>query len=218
MSRSTESLAPAPEPSNRRGQIGPEVAADSRSASLGRRANAFLIDAVVLGILLAVLVTPALLIGKDMVLDVIADPMKLVFYENEERTRVLGFALAMFAGLSVYTLCFWLYHAVPTSRRWQGTLGKRIVGIAVVRAGTGEAVGFWRATGRVISYWVAALIMALFVGGLDFVVPGLGTLLFLGSYPAVMLGFAARRSDRRSLHDIVCGTRVIDDPRRDKNQ
>lgn len=64
------------------------------------------------------------------------------------------------------------------------TLGKRLVGVRVVGA-SGEPIGYPRALGRVLALALAALPL------------GLGLLV------------AAGRRDRRGLHDLLAGTRVV---------
>jgi uncharacterized RDD family membrane protein YckC len=64
------------------------------------------------------------------------------------------------------------------------TVGKRLLGVRVVTA-AGQAVGYPRALARYLAWWLSALLL-----GSGFLV-------------------AAVRRDRRALHDLVAGTRVV---------
>jgi uncharacterized RDD family membrane protein YckC len=64
------------------------------------------------------------------------------------------------------------------------TLGKRLLGVRVIDEG-GEPVGYLRALGR----WLATIVAALPVG--------------------IGLAAAWLRQDRRGLHDLLAGTRVV---------
>ena len=76
-----------------------------------------------------------------------------------------------------------LYYAVTVSV-WAGTIGKRALGLYVVRP-DGRKVGFGRALAR------------YFAGILSFLLFGVGYLMIL------------LRRDRRGLHDLICDTAVV---------
>ncbi len=76
-----------------------------------------------------------------------------------------------------------LYHTIGWSR-WSTTVGKRIFNLYVVRT-DGAKIGFWRAFGRLLSYYVSAMIF------------GIGFLMIASS------------EDKRGLHDLMCDTVVI---------
>jgi uncharacterized RDD family membrane protein YckC len=80
----------------------------------------------------------------------------------------------------------WLYYACMESSRFQGTIGKRSVGIRVVDINGGR-ITFLRATGRYAAKWLSGLI--LMIGFL-------------------MAGFTERR---QALHDFVADTFVVMD-------
>jgi uncharacterized RDD family membrane protein YckC len=61
------------------------------------------------------------------------------------------FFFAAFVGIS------WLYHAAMESSAWQGTIGKRALGIVVTDL-NGAKVDFWRASGRFFSRIVSNMI------------------------------------------------------------
>jgi uncharacterized RDD family membrane protein YckC len=86
-------------------------------------------------------------------------------------------------GLFVFS---WLYEALLTSSRRGATLGKRAVGIRIVRT-DGARLSFRRATGR---HFLKTLITPL-------------VLLFIGY---LMAAFTARK---QALHDIMASTLVV---------
>lgn len=97
--------------------------------------------------------------GLDMVL-LFASFMLLVVLDN----MILGTAGTLFPttdegwnGLSMVT--YWLYSAGFEASKWQGSVGKRIMGIRVTDM-QGERIGFGRASGR---HW-AKLISGLAAG------------------------------------------------------
>jgi uncharacterized RDD family membrane protein YckC len=82
------------------------------------------------------------------------------------------------------TVPAWLYYAGLHASPWQATLGKRALGIKVTDHG-GARIGFRRATARYLASVLSAL--SLFAGYLA----------------------AAVTVDRRALHDVMAGTRVL---------
>ena len=81
-------------------------------------------------------------------------------------------------------LLYWLYTAVGESSSWQGTVGKRALGLKVVDS-DGQRISFGRATLR-------------FFGQI------LSSLLFFMGY--VMAAFTLRK---QALHDMIAGTYVV---------
>lgn len=80
----------------------------------------------------------------------------------------------------------WLiYFAAQESSSAQATLGKRLVGLKVVRR-DGTTMGFWRALGRIVVKVLSSMLLF-----------GLGNAL------------AAANSERRTLHDYTAGTLVL---------
>ena len=78
----------------------------------------------------------------------------------------------------------WLYYAGMHSSKFQATLGKMALGIAVTGY-NGQQIGFWHASGR----WLAELasVFTLFIG-------------------YVMAGWTARK---QALHDMIASTLVV---------
>ena len=81
----------------------------------------------------------------------------------------------------------WLYFALLEAGPWQGTVGKKLLGLMVVDD-RGNPISFGRATGRYFGKIISVLI--LFIGFL-------------------MAGFTARK---QALHDIMAGALVIKRP------
>jgi len=69
---------------------------------------------------------------------------------------VLGLAATMLFVL-FFIVSSWLYHALMESSPWQGTIGKRALGIVVTDL-NGARVNFGRATGRFFSGWSVLMI------------------------------------------------------------
>jgi uncharacterized RDD family membrane protein YckC len=63
--------------------------------------------------------------------------------------QAITYVIAIVAG--------WLYHALMESSSWQGTVGKRVLGIRVTDLG-GNRINFGRATGRYFGKIVSSLI------------------------------------------------------------
>lgn len=88
---------------------------------------------------------------------------------------------------SLFSFIFpWLYEALTTSSDWQGTPGKKIIGLRVTDL-QNRKISFWRATGRYFAKIISAL------------------LLMIGYF---MAGFTARK---QALHDMIAGTLVYMD-------
>lgn len=76
------------------------------------------------------------------------------------------------------------YYIRFNSSQWQATPGKRMLGIHLIKA-DGQPIGAWLACGRYLAYIVSALPV-----GIGF----------------MMAGWS---EEKKALHDIICGTRVI---------
>jgi len=141
-------------------------------AGLARRSAAWLIDTVLLTIGLVVLsfigtafaVVSLLSAGQDVTND-----------------SALAIQVAI---LLIAVVLAWLYYAGLESSPWQGTIGKRALGVVVTDL-YGRRIGFGRATGRHFSKIVSAVV--LLVG-------------------YVMTAFTERR---QALHDLMAGTLVV---------
>jgi uncharacterized RDD family membrane protein YckC len=98
--------------------------------------------------------------------------------------EVLGFGAVAFFFL-FFILISWLYHAAMESSVWQGTIGKRALGIIVTDM-NGAKVDFWRASGRFFSRLVSNMIPF-----------GIGY---------ALAGFTQRK---QALHDMIASTLVL---------
>jgi uncharacterized RDD family membrane protein YckC len=78
----------------------------------------------------------------------------------------------------------WLYYALLESSSWQGTLGKKALGLEVTDL-AGSRISFGRATGRYFARWISVMTV------------GIGY---------IMAGFTEKK---QALHDIIAGTLVI---------
>jgi uncharacterized RDD family membrane protein YckC len=100
----------------------------------------------------------------------------------------LPFAVAVmisYVGTAILFLVLaWLYFAIQESSAKGGTFGKRFVGITVSGL-DGNSLSFGQATSRFFGKFVSSILLF----------GGFGLVLF--------------RSDRRALHDIMAGTKVL---------
>ena len=81
-------------------------------------------------------------------------------------------------------LVHWLYYSLLESSAWQGTLGKKALGLEVTDL-DGSRISFGRATGRFFAKFISWIIL-----GIGF----------------IMAGFTEKK---QALHDILAGTLVI---------
>jgi serine/threonine protein kinase len=127
--------------------------------------------------------------------------------------------------LLIDLLSFLAYFAVPEAF-WGWSLGKRWLGLRVVRASGGERIGLWRSLLRTGVFWglvnlgTLASLLPLFLGTRDAettdrIVRLVQSLLDLGRYPlnAVGMGLVVctmrPRNGYRGLHEWASGTHVI---------
>lgn len=90
---------------------------------------------------------------------------------------------SLFGAMGMNLLLSWLYSAVLESSEWQGTVGKKALGLVVTDL-SGNRIGFLRATARYFAKLLSALI------------------LMIGYF---MIGWTRRK---QGLHDLICGTLV----------
>jgi uncharacterized RDD family membrane protein YckC len=96
-------------------------------------------------------------------------------------------AVSAMLGAVIYILAIaavWLYFALMESSAWQGTVGKKILGLKVTTM-EGHRLGFGQATGRFFAKILSGL--TLFIG-------------------YIMAGFTARK---QALHDMIASTLVV---------
>ncbi len=103
---------------------------------------------------------------------------------DTETIGIIGaiFGAAMILNI-VHIAIFWLYFALMESSKFQGTIGKIVLGIIVTDI-DGNRISFARATGRYFGKILSGLI--LFIG-------------------YIMAGFTEKK---QALHDMMAGTLV----------
>ena len=106
----------------------------SMYAGFWRRVAAFLLDALILG--------------------VVTVPLNIAFGGND------GYTAASSAAQSISTVLGWLYYALMESSAKQATLGKMALGIIVTDM-EGRRIGFGKATGRYFAKILSALILGI---------------------------------------------------------
>lgn len=143
------------------------------------RVGAYLIDGIIIGIPVAIVLS---IVFATMLSGAVSSG------SEDEIARAAAGSIGVF--LLVYLLIFvaaWLYEAMMTSSASGGTIGKRALGMRVVRGSDGSRLSFGRATGRFFA--------KIFLTGL---IPfGIGYM---------MAGFTERK---RALHDMIADTVVI---------
>ncbi len=137
---------------------------------------AWFIDAVVLGIGGAILTAPITGFG-------LFNLHSLMHGRPPSPDEIFGHGF-IFRAVFVKQLLHWVYYALLESSTWQGTLGKKALGLEVTDM-QGARISFGRATGR----WAARYISVMTLG--------------IGY---IMAGFTARK---QALHDLIAGTLVI---------
>jgi uncharacterized RDD family membrane protein YckC len=101
--------------------------------------------------------------------------------EDPNSPAILGARLSV-QGLSF--LLTWLYYALCESSSWQGTIGKKLLGLRVTDL-NGQPISFAKATGRHFGKILSALIL-----GIGF----------------IMIAFS---DQKQGLHDTLAGTLVL---------
>jgi hypothetical protein len=177
---------------------------------LGVRFGAYLIDTFLLHLLSSAVIWPVAWLRGDLA----------AFTQTNQLDTQFGYQLFV-------ALTFLTYFAVPEGF-WGWSLGKRFLGLRVVRASGMERIGPWRSLLRTGIFWglmnlsLLALWLFVFFGVIDLqrmtdpatqIKQGL---LFLGTfYPLLVVGIGLvvcpmrARNGYRGLHEWASGTRVI---------
>jgi len=142
-----------------------------RYAGLAIRLVALVIDGMILAMLAFAL--DAILIAPSH------DPLALL--RGPDGEIEMNWELA--AALAVFP---WLYHALAEATSWQGTPGKRLLGLKVIGP-SGRRASFFRTLPRFVAKLVSLAAL------------GLGGFMILGNHR------------RQALHDRIAGTRVVHD-------
>lgn len=122
-------------------------------AGFWRRAVAFLIDSMVIGIGASILYIAIL--GTQFFNLFVKPP------QSQDPQAFVSLLVSMLLFQALVFVLFWLYFALLESGKAQATLGKRVMGIKVVGTDGGR-ISFWRATGR----WFGKMVsnMTLYFG------------------------------------------------------
>jgi uncharacterized RDD family membrane protein YckC len=147
------------------------------------RAVAYLLDGLIVGV-----VTVPIIIGLAVATGLSAALGSMG--ENAGNDPAAIFATAgfvMFFSLLLLILLggLWLYYALLESSNWQGTVGKKALGLIVTDL-DGRRVSFARATGRFFSRLITGLV-PLMIG-------------------YILAGITAKK---QALHDMIAGTLVL---------
>ena len=135
---------------------------------------AYVIDALVLSVPFAMAIAVLVVIHWDH------------WTEPEESAAIVGTTALLLVALIIIN---WLYEALMSSSPRGATLGKRALGLRIVRF-DGTQLSFGRATGRHFAKAIATPAVPLLIG-------------------YIMAGFTNRK---RALHDILADTLVIRSP------
>jgi uncharacterized RDD family membrane protein YckC len=107
--------------------------------------------------------------------------------QEDQTGAAIAFFFSLLFILPIYIIIHWLYEALMTSSESGATLGKRAVGLKVLK-GDGTRLGFGRATGRHFAkVFISGALVPLYIG-------------------YIMAAFTDRK---RSLHDMIADTVVI---------
>jgi uncharacterized RDD family membrane protein YckC len=115
-------------------------------ATFWHRLGAYLIDYVIISLVTCPL---GIMMGA---MGAVAEQSGEVAQAASAGATLIVYAIAIVAG--------WLYHALMESSSWQGTLGKRVLGIRVTDL-DGNRINFGRATGRYFGKIISAMICAV---------------------------------------------------------
>jgi len=144
------------------------------------RAVAYLIDGLIMGIVaVPLIIALAVLTGASAAIHGLSE-------DNAEQA-LAGASFAMFLIVMVMVLLggMWLYYALTESSAWQGTVGKKVLGLIVTDM-NGQRITFARATGRYFSRFVTGLVPLMF------------------GY--ILAGITAKK---QALHDMIASTLVL---------
>ena len=145
---------------------------DEQAVSYGgfwKRVLAYIVDIVVISVPVTLLFGSGLSLGVD---------------EQTPGTYDVHLNMDMTLPEFIIILISWLYFAGLESSEWQGTVGKRLLGMRVTDM-VGERISFFRATGRYLSKFISS------------------ALLMIGF---IMVAFTEKK---QGLHDMIAGTCVI---------
>jgi uncharacterized RDD family membrane protein YckC len=148
------------------------------------RAVAYLLDALIVGV-----VTVPIIIGLAVVTGLSAAVGAMGSNSSENNPAAIfataGFVMFLCLFIVILLCGLWLYYALLESSAWQGTVGKKALGLIVTDL-DGRRVSFARATGRFFSRLITGLV-PLMIG-------------------YILAGITAKK---QALHDMIAGTLVL---------
>ena len=130
---------------------GPQIAGVSTMeppASIGRRVGAYVIDAVIAGLIGSVAAVGAVLLWLPLLAALGAGTST----KAAVQVSMLGLILAL--GGTVLSLAWTIIWALMQGGR--GSVGMRLLKIRLIRRDLGTNIGFWRALGRMIVFGILA--------------------------------------------------------------
>jgi uncharacterized RDD family membrane protein YckC len=147
------------------------------------RAVAYLLDGLIVGIVaLPIIIGLAVVTGLSAAVGAMGSNG-----ENDPQAILATAGFFMFLSLLIVVVLggLWLYYALLESSNWQGTVGKKALGLIVTDL-DGRRVSFARATGRFFSRLITGLV-PLMIG-------------------YILAGITAKK---QALHDMIAGTLVL---------
>jgi len=166
------------------GQLGPGGTTATQFgelATFGVRLGGWLLDALLYGVLMAVLATPGLILFFNTLSDECVTIANQTRCSDDVAGGVIASIALMFVGFIIVAFVY-LFQLAKSGRTW----GRKIVGIKVINEQTGEAPGWGKAIGRQL--------FASFI-----------------SAQIIYIGYLWMLWDdkKQTLHDKVAGTHVI---------
>jgi uncharacterized RDD family membrane protein YckC len=116
--------------------------------------------------------------------------------------------LAVYAGYSLVVVVINAGYLVWMHGRWGQTLGKIANGVRVVSV-DGEPIGYGQAFARMLVVQVPVVLMQVVTQMTAFIPMQVGIMFLSFIWLGITYLMAAFRSDKRGLHDLIAGTRVI---------
>jgi uncharacterized RDD family membrane protein YckC len=141
---------------------------------------AYLLDVIIVGIVaVPIVVVLAVATGASAALSSMSND------NPQQALATAGFVIFLCSLFIILLGGLWLYYALLESSSWQGTVGKKALGLIVTDL-DGRRVSFGRATARFFSRLITGLV-PLFIG-------------------YILAGITAKK---QALHDMIAGTLVL---------
>jgi uncharacterized RDD family membrane protein YckC len=144
------------------------------------RVVAYLLDGLIIGIVaVPIIIVLAVITGVGAALSAMSQD------NAQQALAASGFVLFLFLLIVILLGGTWMYYALLESSEWQGTVGKKALGLIVTDL-DGRRVTFGRATARFFSRIITQLV-PLWIG-------------------YILAGITAKK---QALHDMIAGTLVL---------